>query len=114
MSWFPDNVLEIGDSKIPLYQVSPYYLKDERGSHPSEYHVNENKDVLPAYWAWRHKLLYNPYPVRYPNGYHGRRIALCCLWPNETGQYRQLSYIEARKKIYCPEYARPRKTIDLI
>lgn len=33
VSWFPDNVLEIGDSKIPLYQVSPYYLKDERGSH---------------------------------------------------------------------------------
>ncbi len=28
LSWFPNNVLTVGEEKIPLYEVSPYYLRD--------------------------------------------------------------------------------------
>jgi len=42
--------------------------------------------------------------VRYPNGYHGRHKCLCALW-YENNQWITLSYIPARKKIYCKVYA---------
>jgi hypothetical protein len=56
----------------------------------------------------------NWYPVRYPNGYEGRRQVLCSLWPKspelansrEEKDYDRLDYIEARKVIYYGEYAR--------
>lgn len=134
VSWFPNNVQRVGNVVVPSYEVSPYHLKDAEGclmeciwqsakifktitaqhvvynnrvtwSHPSEVHVDDAGNVLPAYWAWRYKLLHNPYPVRYPNGYAGKKDCLCVLWQNENGIYEKLSYIEARRKLYCPKYA---------
>ena len=31
LSWFKNNVITINETKIPMYEVSPYYLKDENG-----------------------------------------------------------------------------------
>ena len=75
--------------------------------HPKEVHVDDGK-VLPAYWKWREKGMNNHYAVRYPNGYHGRHQCLYSLWPRNdgSGEFEKLSYIEARKKIYCGEYVR--------
>lgn len=69
--------------------------------HPEEFHVGADGEPTPEYWAWRHKGENNPRAVRYPNGYHGRKSCICSLWQDE-----RLGYIEARKKIYCGEYAR--------
>jgi hypothetical protein len=81
--------------------------------HPAEFHVKDD-EVLPAYWDWRKKGMNNWYPVRYPNGYEGRRQVVCALWPKtpelansrDEKDYDRLDYIQARKTIYFGEYAR--------
>lgn len=74
---------------------------------PEEQHllrINENEfEILPAYFNWREKLMNNPYPVRYPVGYHHRRKVLLSL---EDGSHEPLDYITARKRIYYPLYVR--------
>jgi hypothetical protein len=126
LSWFPNNV----HHGLPLYQLSPYYLKDDQGhimeniwqgskvyptiteqyqikggsviwQHPSEVHV-KNNEITPQFWVWRKKVWNNPYPVRFPNGFHGKSC-LCALW-YEDDQWSRYQYIEARKKIYCRVY----------
>jgi hypothetical protein len=90
--------------------------------HPAEKHILSKKPlvVAPEYWAWCAKLAAAPYAVRYPNGFKGRRAAFGSLWPaRETDicdennsvvapdgtRYILLSYIEARKRVYCRLYA---------
>lgn len=76
--------------------------------HTEEVHMDPaSKEPTDAYWAWRHKGEHNPYAVRYPNGYYGRHKCVCSIWPRDPkGPHERLGYIEARKKIYCAEYAR--------
>lgn len=135
LSWFPNNILRFRSQSIPLYELTPYHLRDENGSifenfwqstkiyrhvyaqkqiyasnitweHQEEDHIDGEGHVLPAYWIWRFKLMFNPYPVRYPNGYDHRHEVSCALWPTTEGKYEPLTYIEGRKKIYCSEYSR--------
>lgn len=75
--------------------------------YPDEVHV-QNNEVLPAYWNWRKLGMKNQYAVRYPNGFHGRRQCVFSLWPSadDPNTYERLDYIQARKRIYCGEYAR--------
>lgn len=116
---------------IPLYQITPYYLKDKEGhifeniwqgskvyetvdaqneikagnviwSHPAETHVINGK-YTGQFWAWRKKLWNNRYAVRYPNGFYGRHRCLYALWHNGV-EWVQLDYITARKQIYCKVY----------
>lgn len=139
VSWFPNNTLHVGEQKVPLYELSPYYLRNEEGQlmenlwqgvkiyksvfeqkqvysghvtwqWKSEIHIKDG-EILPEYWKWRHALINNQYPVRYPNGYGGKHLCQGSLryLPEEerpaTGEaYEHLNYIEARKKIYCPVY----------
>lgn len=76
--------------------------------HPTEIHCDDQKLPLPAYWAWRHKLMHNQEAVRYPVGYHHRHTCLYSLKENKDGtiEPRALNYIEARKEIYRSEYIR--------
>lgn len=128
LHFFKNNVMY----DIPLYQITPYYLRDAEGhifeniwqfskcyekvdaqhevktdniiwSHPAETHVIDSQPT-PAFWAWRKKGWNNKYAVRYPNGYHGRHRCLCALW-NDNGTWVTLPYVAARKKIYCKVYA---------
>lgn len=133
LNFFPNNIAHhplVGE--IRLDQISPYVLKDAQGhfheciwqfskiyatieaqheikagkliwSHPAEVHVVDGQ-LTPAYWAWRKKGWNNPYPVRYPNGYHGRHKCLCSLW-HDGEKWITLDYIRARKIIYCRTYA---------
>lgn len=77
--------------------------------HPAETHVNEEGDILPEYFLWRKKGLTNMAPVRWPQ-WHVQRDKYCyksqqkplyCFYNGE-----KLGYIEARKKVYLPEYIR--------
>lgn len=85
---------------------SRFHPKEIVWEHPAERHVDETDEPTEAYWAWRQKGMANWYPVRYPNGFRGRHECLCCLWKDEKGDYQRLGYLEARKRIYCGEYAR--------
>ena len=74
--------------------------------HPGELHLKEDTPTE-EYWKWREKGMNNPFAVRYPNGFHGRRKCKFSLFLNkDTGEWERLNYIESRKKIYCAEYAR--------
>src|SRR6185295_5481791 len=90
---------EVEAQRIPLGRYHQGVIIWE---HPAEQHVDPNSgEPTPAYWAWRAKGMTNERAVRYPAGYEGRHGCLCSLWQDE-----RLGYVEARKRIYCAEYAR--------
>lgn len=129
LNFFPNNIMH----GIHLYEISPYILSDQGiifenhyqycklyrkvyaqrevksgkliWEHPEEIHINEEGKVTSEYWTWRTKGFNNPYPVRYPNGFHGRTECVASLYYNGSG-WEFLSYVEARKKIYCKTYER--------
>lgn len=101
--------------------ISRFHPETIIWEHPLETHVDYvTKKLTEKYWQWRKKGTANPYAVRYPNGFFGRTKCLYSLWPaskttlgEETDitdadgvVYRKLDYIQARKAIYCGEYAR--------
>jgi hypothetical protein len=93
-------------------QCTPMSRRWEVGTiiweHPEEVHTSGDPDDIPneAYWAWRAKGMTNKYAVRYPNGYAGRHLCLCHV----TDDGEKLSYIEARKRIYCAFYIQYART----
>lgn len=128
LHFFENNIMH----GIPLYQITPYYLKDAENhifeniwqfskvyqnvdaqhevkanniiwSHPQEQHIVDGK-LTQQFWAWRTKGWNNKYAVRFPNGYYGRHRCLYALW-FENDSWVILPYIAARKKIYCKIYA---------
>lgn len=58
------------------------------------------------YMFWRWSLWECQHPIRYPNGYHKRRMCKGTLILREDGNFRIISYIEARKELYVKEYSR--------
>lgn len=74
-----------------------------------EIHVNEKGELTPEYFNWRETGLNNAFAVRYPlwnvsnlfSCYDSIRAPLYHFYNNE-----KLDYINARKKIYLPEYVR--------
>lgn len=62
-------------------------------------HVDQNNDPTDAYWKWARSGWSDHYAHRYPME-HGM-IPLYSYWNG-----KKLSYIEARKQIYIPLYAR--------
>jgi hypothetical protein len=62
-------------------------------------HANDLEQPTDAYWAWAQTGWTNPRAVRYPMGKGAR--PLYSLWRGE-----HLDYIDARKRIYAPVYAR--------
>ncbi len=84
-------------------QTYSRYDKTVIWSHPEEKHIN-NDVPTQEYWIWREKGMTNPYPVRYPVGYTHRSQCKCSLFDIGDNFYVELDYIEARKKIYLPEY----------
>lgn len=99
----------VSKQRIPL---GKYHKDTIVWEHPEEEHafLDEKEGVLmpnDAYWAWREKGMRNPYAVRYPNGYEGRRKCICSIVKvPQGGAISKLGYIDARKQIYCSEYAR--------
>jgi hypothetical protein len=91
--------------RTPLSRFQPSNIIWE---HPAEVHLDsQTGKPTAAYWAWRAKGMSNAYAVRYPNGFKGRKDCVCSIWPgNADDQDERLTYIEARKRIYCGEYAR--------
>jgi len=62
-------------------------------------HVDDSGSVKEEWHKWRQEGFDNPKAIRYPMGKGA--VPLYSLWNNE-----KLAYIEARKKIYAPIYAK--------
>jgi hypothetical protein len=86
----------------------------------SEVHIVEG-ELQSAYWEWRKAGMEFKEPIRYPVGFNARHHCAYAVWPTNFNPNRlddpkkdwlndsyvemdNLSYIEARQKIYCPVY----------
>jgi hypothetical protein len=92
-------------------KVIQYYSKWNKTviwEHPQEIHATKDPETnldIPTkeYGAWRRKLMFNKYGVRYPVG-EGSHRSTCLGIVKENG--RRYDYIEGRKKVYLKIYAR--------
>ena len=71
--WHSSKIFE----KVPAIKC-PYSQYDRRviWEWPEETHIDENGLVKNEYWVWRANLRKCPDPVRYPAGYHNRKMLL--------------------------------------
>lgn len=98
-AWQFSKVYPVVDAqRIPLSRWQKNQIIWE---HPREEHLDPQGEPNAAYWAWRKKGCAAPYAVRYPNGFHGRKK---CLYALEDENGPHLSYLDARKAIYCRIY----------
>lgn len=67
-------------------------------------HADAQGNPTDEYWKWAEAGWNDPKPHRYPMGKGAR--PLCSLWMDQSGQLVRLGYVEARKAIYAPVYAR--------
>lgn len=100
----------VDQQRIPRHRFRP---NDIIWEHPAERHVKDEV-ILPEYWGWRKKGMKAEYAVRYPNGFNGRHKCRFALWDTdlgadpaiESGNLERLSYLDARRKIYCGLYSK--------
>lgn len=89
-----------------------YYDKTIVWSGNKERHVKQlNSDeygITNEYWKWRNKGFSCEHPIRYPVGknYSKKCMGAISTIPSETDEVELLGYIDARKKIYLPEYVK--------
>jgi hypothetical protein len=97
-----------------VYPYVPYVLQRESKfskniiwENKEEIHVDDNNNINSNYINWRKKGMMSKHPIEYPVGYNHRRTCLYTLKENNDGTYSdKLDFIEARKKIYVPEYCK--------
>lgn len=110
-------------------QVSPFYIgpvtgPDGASSDSLEVfwqvgkvfeHHDDNGQPSEAYFKYRNDMYSKkqgeiPKPImRHPYrefGYEADDMLYWAYWNGEKGEYERLSYLEARKKVYIPEYAK--------
>lgn len=95
---------------IPLYRGAPLESSknfENAWQYAKVYgnHADESQAPTLSYWKWAQEGWSNSRAVRYPMGKGA--IPLYSLWGE-----KRLSYIEARKTIYFPLYARAVVTTD--
>ena len=104
-----ENAWQFMKAYTTVPKSTQYYSRWDRRviwDHPAETHAiikDGLVNVTPEYQRWREKGLKNPYPVRYPVGYHHRHKCLGHLIL-DGNTWRLIDYIEARKRIYLPIY----------
>jgi len=71
-------------------------------SYHKEQHIDENGNILPAYWEWRKLGMNREYHVRYPVGKD--HMSKCIYAIPEDNLSQKLDYVDSRRKIYIPVY----------
>jgi hypothetical protein len=92
---------------VPAVSI-PYSSKNKKivWEWPAEQHVRDRK-LTPEYFNWRKTGMNNPEPVRCPVGWAHRKECLFSLEfdkPPNSKTNPRLDYIQARQKIYLPQY----------
>ena len=92
------------DSLEVFWQVGKVFPHHDEGGRPS-----------PDYFAYREKM-YGAKPGEIPKplmrhpyhefGYEADDMVYWAWWNEETGEYQPLTYLEGRKRVYVPEYAK--------
>lgn len=93
---------EVPNIRIP----KNYYDKTIVWEWKKEIHFVENDDeydIKDEYWNWREKGFKCKYPIRYPVGKNRSHTCIGYLY-EENDEWELLDYIDARKKVYVPEY----------
>ena len=92
------------DSLEVFWQVGKVFPHHDDGGKPSESYFEYRNEM------YGKRLGEIPKPVmRHPYrefGYEADDMSYWAYWDKEKGEYTRLSYLEARKKVYVPEYAR--------
>lgn len=90
---------------VPKISI-PYSRYDNKiiWKYKADTHIDPDGNLLPAYWRWREKGMKNQYAVRYPVG--RTRRSHCKYAIPDDDHNDKLDYIQARIKIYMPEYCR--------
>lgn len=75
-------------------------------SWPAETHIDDNGNFTEDFWRWRLTGINHQQPVRNPVGWKHLKECLFALEKDEqiSETNPKLNYIEARKKIYLPQY----------
>ena len=84
-------------------QRKSIYDKTIIWQHPKELHFYNNSPTK-SYWDWRFKGFMTKEPIRYPNGFNHRHKCLFSIIVNEKNDLEYLNYIDARKRIYLPNF----------
>lgn len=75
-----------------------------------EMHFDKNTNTItPEYYKWRQSLFDCNKAIRYPNSFSRRKLVLFALDDNTN----RLDYIESRKKIYCYNYIKLIRSLDI-
>lgn len=72
-------------------------------SHGEEIHVDQDGNPNELFYQWQKKGFECKDAIRYPVGFYARHTCLCSLYQGPNG-WERLGYVEARKKIYVPNY----------
>lgn len=80
------------------WQFSKVYGRDVTDRQSMKPHVTKDGEPTPAYFRWAEDGFNTERAIRYPM--HKGAVPKYSFWAGE-----QLTYIEARKRIYCPLYA---------
>lgn len=99
-----ENIWQAHKAYKRVPKVTQYYSRWDRTvvwDYPEETHLDSELNPNDKYWAWRKKLINNPYPVRYPVGFSPKARA-SCKYSLRRGQ--RLDYITSRKEIYLKIY----------
>ena len=87
-----------------FWQVGKVFPHHDSNGRPSEEYFNYRNEM---YGKQQGEI---PKPVmRHPYrefGYEADDMLYWAWWDKETGKYERLSYLEGRKKVYVPEYAK--------
>ena len=82
----------------PSQRTNPWWSYVTNGK---EKHLDENNNVLPAYYNWRNSLWKCQKPIRYPVGRKNAHLCKFALLNDE-----KLDYLQSRKRLYGQEYKR--------
>lgn len=92
------------DSLEVFWQVGKVFPHHDDGGHPTESYIKYRNEM------YSKKQGEIPKPImRHPYrefGYEADDMLYWAFWNVEKGEYEPLSYLEGRKKVYIPEYAK--------
>lgn len=98
-----ENIWQFSKVYNKIKPIKQNIIKDDKEitvwEHPAETHT-DNNEINDKFKKWREKGLHNKYPVKYPDGLK------CLYYLEDVDKCEKLDLINARKRIYIPNYCK--------